>query len=481
MKTESDLTRSMKIEAEQSTLDPEIWGLSAPELHSAWWRGRGVQVVHRESEFPSSIGAEVYLLIPKDRLVVFDLEEVADELIWNLSDSTTFTLCERDSERYREEIRRTADGQVSGISRSYDVRESNHIPLELTTDHSRAMRWAAGSDDERDSGAANAQRSDLNFEEKLGGHAYNANERDEQKRFLIWLVASWVDLPRVLPDIVEIEAGIFALRGTSLPEDATIIAPMWLDSFIESSKDQVLVGPDLYFGEAAPNPGVERTRVLEIRDIQLAGGRRRKRFLARRTFYGVVKRILDFVVAALAITLLLPVFLAVAVLIVIDDGFPLFFGHTRQARGGKNFKCWKFRTMRRDAESMVEELQALNQADGPQVFIENDPRVTRIGHYLRKFQIDELPQLWNVVCGKMSFVGPRPSPDGENQFCPAWRELRLSVRPGITGLWQVSRTRAPGEDFQEWIKYDIEYVRRASLAFDIKIFFRTIRGIILRN
>ena len=137
--------------------------------------------------------------------------------------------------------------------------------------------------------------------------------------------------------------------------------------------------------------------------------------------------------------------------------------------------------MRRDAESMVQELQALNKADGPQVFIENDPRVTRIGTFLRKLQIDETPQFWNVVRGEMSFVGPRPSPEKENQFCPAWRELRLSVRPGITGLWQVSRTRAPGEDFQEWIKYDIEYVRTASLLVDLKILLRTIRGIITRG
>ncbi len=129
--------------------------------------------------------------------------------------------------------------------------------------------------------------------------------------------------------------------------------------------------------------------------------------------------------------------------------------------------------MRRDAESMVAELQALNKADGPQVFIENDPRVTRIGRMLRKTQIDELPQLWNVIRGDMSFVGPRPSPERENQFCPAWREMRLSVRPGITGLWQLRRTRTPGEDFQEWIKYDVEYVRTASTLLDLKVVFLT--------
>ena len=134
--------------------------------------------------------------------------------------------------------------------------------------------------------------------------------------------------------------------------------------------------------------------------------------------------------------------------------------------------------MRRDAESMVASLSQMNKADGPQVFIEDDPRVTRIGRLLRKFQLDELPQFWNVLTGDMSVVGPRPSPDRENQYSPAWREIRLSVRPGITGLWQVERTRRPGEDFQEWIKYDIRYVRNATFLLDMKIILKTAVNII---
>jgi lipopolysaccharide/colanic/teichoic acid biosynthesis glycosyltransferase len=173
--------------------------------------------------------------------------------------------------------------------------------------------------------------------------------------------------------------------------------------------------------------------------------------------------------------------LSVAIAVVIDDGFPVLFGHTRQKKDGVNFKCWKFRTMRRNAEAMVAELQAMNKADGPQVFIENDPRVTRVGRILRKLQLDELPQFWNVLVGDMSVVGPRPSPDKENQFNPAWREMRLSVRPGITGLWQVERTRTPGQDFQEWIKYDIEYVRSASFRLDLKIIAKTVRNILKRG
>jgi len=137
--------------------------------------------------------------------------------------------------------------------------------------------------------------------------------------------------------------------------------------------------------------------------------------------------------------------------------------------------------MRRDAESEVAEFSNIDSADGPQVFIKDDPRVTGVGRVLRKYHLDELPQFWNVLVGDMSIVGPRPSPEKENQFSPAWREIRLSVRPGITGLWQVERTRAPGLDFQEWIRYDIEYVRHASFMFDLKICFKTLMNIISRS
>ena len=123
---------------------------------------------------------------------------------------------------------------------------------------------------------------------------------------------------------------------------------------------------------------------------------------------------------------------------------------------------------------MKAELAKQNQADGPQFFIKSDPRLTRVGKIIRKLNIDELPQFFNVLLGQMSVVGPRPSPRKENQYCPPWREARLSVRPGITGLWQVKRTRKQGEDFQEWIRYDIEYVERANWGLDLYVIAKTI-------
>jgi lipopolysaccharide/colanic/teichoic acid biosynthesis glycosyltransferase len=163
----------------------------------------------------------------------------------------------------------------------------------------------------------------------------------------------------------------------------------------------------------------------------------------------------------------------------LEDGQPFFYGQRRETRGGREFSCWKFRSMRKDADAIKARLQAQNQADGPQFFMKQDPRLTRVGRILRKYNIDELPQLWNVLTGDMSLVGPRPSPRKENQFCPPWREARLSVRPGLTGLWQVKRTRRRGLDFQEWIKFDLEYVKRAGWRLDLWILVETARVLIM--
>jgi lipopolysaccharide/colanic/teichoic acid biosynthesis glycosyltransferase len=166
--------------------------------------------------------------------------------------------------------------------------------------------------------------------------------------------------------------------------------------------------------------------------------------------------------------------------IVLEDGWPVFFSHRRETIGGHTFGCLKFRSMKRSAEAMKTQLSKNNKADGPQFYIENDPRLTRVGSFLRKTNIDELPQFINVLLGHMSIVGPRPSPHRENQYCPAWREARLSTRPGITGLWQVMRSRSAGLDFQEWIRYDLAYVQNMSAKLDLWIIWKTL-GVLIRG
>jgi len=186
------------------------------------------------------------------------------------------------------------------------------------------------------------------------------------------------------------------------------------------------------------------------------------------------KRIVDVVVSILVLILFAPIIPIIAVAIKLDSDGPILFRDRREGRYGRPFSCLKFRSMKVGAEQIQDALRQVSEVDGPQFKIADDPRITRVGRFLRETYLDELPQFLNVLAGQMSVVGPRPSPRAENTLCPYWRYLRLSVRPGVTGLWQVRRTRQQGRDFQEWIEYDTQYVRDISPWLDIKICWQTL-------
>lgn len=190
------------------------------------------------------------------------------------------------------------------------------------------------------------------------------------------------------------------------------------------------------------------------------------------------KRIADCFAAAIVLILFAPVLIFVALAIKLTSPGPVFYKDRRQGLHGKQFNCLKFRTMILGADKIQEILRIVSQVDGPQFKIANDPRINTVGWFLRETYIDEIPQFFNVLFGQMSIVGPRPSPESENTLCPFWRDARLSVRPGITGLWQVYRTREPMKDFQEWIHYDSEYVRNLSLKMDLGICWKTVRKLL---
>ena len=191
-------------------------------------------------------------------------------------------------------------------------------------------------------------------------------------------------------------------------------------------------------------------------------------------FYPGFKRFTETLFALVSLIVLSPLLALIAALIKLDSKGPILYGDPREAKGGRLFHCYKFRTMRVGAHAAQRDLAAANQVDGPQFKMRVDPRVTRVGKWLRKTNLDELPQLVNVALGHMSLVGPRPSPFRENQTCVPWRDARLSVRPGITGLWQVCRHDRESGDFHQWIYYDIEYIRHQSLLVDLKILLATL-------
>lgn len=211
--------------------------------------------------------------------------------------------------------------------------------------------------------------------------------------------------------------------------------------------------------DAPPTPSIaERARSEERDEIPSTGDRAGYRF---------TKRTIDLLVSGIGLLALSPLLAVIAALVKLTSRGPVFFAHTRQGLAGAPFACLKFRSMSADADALQAKLRAKNEVDGPQFKMAVDPRVTWLGGWLRRLNLDELPQLINVFLGQMSLVGPRPSPDAENQVCPPWRRARLSVKPGITGLWQVLRTRdRPDTDFQEWIYYDVEYARHRSLWLD---------------
>lgn len=200
---------------------------------------------------------------------------------------------------------------------------------------------------------------------------------------------------------------------------------------------------------------------------------RRSALLGKRA-WALVKRSLDVLLSGIALVVLSPVFLIVLILIKLDSAGPALFCHHREGAGGKDFPCFKFRTMIPDAHLKQRELYAGNEADGPQFKLEHDPRVTRLGSFLRRTNIDELPQLLNVLLGHMSLIGPRPSPFRENQICVPWRRARLSVRPGLSGLWQICRDIREGNDFHQWIYFDLLYVQHRSFWLDAKILAATV-------
>jgi len=185
-----------------------------------------------------------------------------------------------------------------------------------------------------------------------------------------------------------------------------------------------------------------------------------------------IKRAIDIVISGLGIIMLSPLFMVVAILIKFTSSGPVFFIQKRLGLNGREFSLYKFRSMYKGADKKLSELKVLNEMDGPVFKIKKDPRITPVGRILRKFSVDELPQLFNVFVGHMSLIGPRPPIPEEVEEYKPWQRRRLSMRPGISCLWQVNGRNKL--DFDEWMKLDLEYLDNWSLWLDFKIMMKTI-------
>lgn len=206
----------------------------------------------------------------------------------------------------------------------------------------------------------------------------------------------------------------------------------------------------------------------EIRPITIDAGRQHRRY-----GYRFIKRVFDFVASLLGLIILSPLFLLIAIAIKVEDPKgAVFYSQTRLGRGEVPFKMYKFRSMVSNANELLEKLLKDNEIDGAMFKMQDDPRVTKIGRFIRKYSIDELPQLLNVLQGSMSLVGPRPPLPREVEEYSDYDKQRLAVKPGCTGLWQATVRNSVG--FDEMVKLDLTYISKRSVAFDVYILFKTV-------
>jgi lipopolysaccharide/colanic/teichoic acid biosynthesis glycosyltransferase len=451
--------------------DSTIWGLSALDIHDRFWASRGVQVV-RPAE-PSAIVplAELYLLLGPGALTIFRPAAVLDAMSWLDPDIMVVRLTDSGRGDYTESIRADAAGRFLRFERRYGGMDSDNLRVGLTSDPEVARIWQAAPD--APSGWKRLRSSikrSARATRRLPGRFFDADRPGDSNRFLREIVRRWRRPDAVIDGIRSIADGVWAHSSWGSRPLSAGRGPLWIGAGQDLAPDSVAIGPAVIFDSPSARPEPPPIHWLKIEPIAESLASANTPEIAKRPF----KRPFDILFSLVVLTVTLPLYPFIALAIILEDGWPVFFSHRRETLGGKPFGCLKFRSMRRDADQVKSQLAVANRADGPQFFIPDDPRLTRVGRVLRDFQLDELPQFINVLRGDMSVVGPRPSPFKENQYCPAWREARLSVRPGVTGLWQIRRTRAEGTDFQEWIKYDIEYVERESLWLDFMIIWKTV-------
>ena len=194
-------------------------------------------------------------------------------------------------------------------------------------------------------------------------------------------------------------------------------------------------------------------------------------------FYSIEKRLFDIIMSLIALITLSPFLLIISILIVVEDpkGGPIF-KQKRVGKNGKEFTFYKFRSMVVNAEEMLEGLKEMNEMQGPAFKIANDPRITKTGKFIRKTNIDELPQLFNIIKGDMSIVGPRPPLPLEVAKYTEYQMQRISITPGLTCYWQIQPQRN-SVSFEEWMKYDLEYIKNRSVLVDLKIIAGTVKSV----
>ena len=489
-----------------------------------------------EQRIRSSTAADVRVIQPEELATVLDEYDSADDLLlldpaqWPVGDFDLATVGHRngdyraathliilgaDPERIRERVERDGNGRVKRVCRLYNGATWPEVATTrvfLSLASARMVRDACFT-------SLAGLRSALSAKGVLSRDLPLATDVVDLTQTEGVLALSERRLTedirgRSRPDYVAKRAELLVGRESRIDPSARLIGPVILHERVIVEAEATIVGPTVVgsgsriqrgaivaqsvllddtvvaarapvrhrvaSGRCSTSAGEPPTEpscltVGPVNDCRGAGSMGAAPMGLARRIHLAVKRVVDIVFSSAALLALSPLLIVVALLIKLQSPGPVLFVHRREQRGGKGFPCLKFRTMMADAHRQQRALYKQNEVDGPQFNLSRDPRITRLGWWLRGTNIDELPQMINVLLGHMSLVGPRPSPFRENQICVPWRRARLSVRPGITGLWQLCRSadRSAG-DFHQWIFYDIAYVRHFSIWLDIKILLATV-------
>jgi len=468
MLLQHDLT-GRKIE---HTSDPRtIWGMNALQMHDQYWASCGIQVVRLGANTPLLPNARRYLLLAPNCMALFSPLELDRQVS---RQSMVYLSLHRPTE-FSERIVTDDSLRFVRFERTYRGNAINCSDNILVMSDPRLAALWQMSDSERS--VRHKLRQVLTHRQRIAlhlpGQIYNFSDVEGHLAMLHQLMQVWHNPHEAIGRAKNPLESVWSDPTAQVPNDVRFVGPAWVGAARKLEPASLVIGPAVLWDDPAARP--------EPQDIVLnpAGGsqpgRSAKPIPAKRVriAYRGTKRLFDLAFASTVLTITLPFYPLIMLAIWLESGRPFFFAHRRETQGGRQFGCIKFRSMRKDAEKIKLALTQRNQADGPQFFMKDDPRLTRVGRFLRELHVDELPQFLNVLMGDMSLVGPRPSPYRENQFCPQWREARLSVPPGITGLWQLKRTREKDKDFQEWIKFDMEYVEKAGLLFDLWIIIHT--------
>ncbi|MEM7808515.1 MAG: sugar transferase [Planctomycetota bacterium] len=449
-------------------LPRRLWGWTVVELHDLLWQTSRVAVIRRGSEVPK---ARDYLLLPDDALVLFD-----PDFVRRLRGSATLAAVVLDEvseeDGPADMLRFDAEG-VAHVRRLYRHTRFASGRVAITSSQRLAQTWAQSAEGSsvwrvlsrraRTQGIARITAK---------GKRFDATNHSEADQFVRELMLRGVEPSELVANLVEVRENLFAPSDARIDPRSSVYHQIWLGRGHSVTSENVLIGPIVLWDlpewhQKPPLPMRDRPRRRVAGPLNASFNRK------RRSLYHYVKRGIDAVGAVIGLAITLPFYPLIMLAIWLDDGSPFFFSHRRQGLDGKPFWCHKFRTMCKDADAIKQRIQEENESDGPQFHMAFDPRLTRVGRFLRAIDADEWPQLFNVLLGEMSFVGPRPSPAEENRCCPVWRDARLSVRPGITGLWQIRRTREEGLDFQEWIRFDLEYAKKIGPLTDLRILIET--------